>query len=304
MRLSLKTLVPALERGFERMRMICAYTDCPNQNILRCIPQTRVGIRVDNQWYCGADCLAAGARSTLAALASERVARMPRAPRLPLGLVLLSKGILNDEQLRAAAAHCRWSGEELDAALLRQGQVTEKQLTAARAVQWGCLGLAPEHTGRMVEIDLPRSILESCEAVPLHYSATGKRVLLGFVRRPDHGLLGAIERMTGCRAEPCFISSAEFSEQMERITFVPDYEESVVNDPGGLAPERMARTVARYAVRVAATAAAFTRCHDSIWARVSGKRGIADVVFYVREAGRTQSEIADYMESAAEAVAG
>ncbi len=302
MKLSLRSLMPAVDRGFERMRLVCASPECPSQSLMRCIPQTRVGIRVGGQWYCGADCFAAGARTSLAMLASPRVAQMPRLPRLPLGLVLLSKGHLTDEQLRVTASHCQWSGEELETALLRQGLVTEKQLTAARAAQWGCPMLAPERGGRMVEVDLPLSILAASEAAPLHYSATAKRILLGFARRLDHTLLDTIERMTGLRAEPCFISPTEFAEQMERVTFVPDYEETVAD--GLDAPERMARAVARHAVQVAATEAAFARCRDHVWARIAGKRGTADVIFHMREGARTLREFDSAGYHAEEVVAG
>jgi hypothetical protein len=191
----------------------------------------------------------------------------------------LSKGYLTTEQLRFATNRSQCLDECLEDTLVKYGAVTEKQLTAARSAQWGYPALAPGNVGQIVEIEIPKAVLKTCEAVPLHYSATAKRILLGFVSRVDHRFIESIEEMTRCRVEPCFITATEFAEQMEKVIVPPDYEEVVVNDPGS--PERMARTVGRTAVQVAATEATFSRWRNFVLARVVGKRGKTDIVFCV-----------------------
>jgi hypothetical protein len=44
---------------------------------------------------------------------------------------------------------------------------------------------------------------------------------MGFVFRVEHRLLLALEQVTGCKAEPCFITQTEFEEQMARLTMFP-----------------------------------------------------------------------------------
>jgi len=102
------------------------------------------------------------------------------------------------------------------------------------------------------------------------------------VHRVEHGLLQSIEQITGLRAEPCFITPADFAEQTERMRAVDGYQEVVVDDPG--TPAQMGRTLGGHAVEVQATEAGFARCKSSIWARIVGKRGIVDVVFATKNA--------------------
>jgi hypothetical protein len=249
---------------------------------MRYIPSGRAGIRVGQLWYCSVDCFAMAARTPLVEVSNRRLMEMPRIPRLSLGLAMLSKGYLTAEQLRTAVAESQWRGEKLEKTLTRLGLASEKQLTAARAAQWGYPVLAQEHIGHLVTVDIPLALLKYCSAVPLHYSVASKRILLGFAYRVEHSFLESIEQMTGCRPEPCFITPTDFVEQMERITTAPDYEEVVVDESD--TPERMARTLGRHAVQIAATEAGFTRCKNHIWVRLSGKRGKTDVIFRLKNA--------------------
>jgi hypothetical protein len=193
---------------------------------------------------------------------------------------MLSKGYLNDSQLRLALAESQLHGEELEAVLIRLGLASERQLTAARAAQWGYPVLGQERFGRMIESDIPFKLLRSCSAAPLHSSTAAKRLLLGFVYRVDHGLLNALEQMTGFRAEPCFIAPTEFAEQMERLTSVPAFEEVVFDDLK--TPAQMGKTVGGFAVEVGAREARFAHCRDYAWTRLSGKRQTVDLLFRIK----------------------
>ena len=249
---------------------------------MRSFPGGRRGIKVGERWYCGVDCFVESAQRKLYALSNRSVVEIPASPRLSLGLVMLSKGYVTAEQLRTASEQSRWGNENLDSTLIHLALATEKQITAARSAQWGYPVLAQEHIGHMVQSDIPPSLLQSCSAVPVHYSQAAKRVLLGFVFRVEHGLLRAVEQMTGCRVEPCFITPTDLQEQTERMTHVAGYHEVLVDDPGS--PEKMGRTLGRAAVEIAAEEAEFTECRDHIWVRLKGKRGVTDVIFRLEEA--------------------
>jgi hypothetical protein len=207
---------------------------------------------------------------------------MPHNPRLSIGLVMLSKGYLTDDQLRYAMTQSRMHGEDLETALIRLGLAGERQLTAARAAQWGYPILGPDRVGQPVEVDLPTVLLNACSAAPLHYSPAAKRFLLGFVYRVEYSLLQALEQVTDCRAEPCFVTPTDFSEQMVRVNAAPDYEEVVVDEIQ--TPAQMAKTVGGLAVEVAAREARFAQCRNYVWTRISGKRRTVDVLFRVKAA--------------------
>ena len=286
MKFSLGSVLPNVDRGWKSMYSVCALQTCRNTLLMRSI-QSRVGIRVDQHWYCSVDCFATAARKRFSMLLGASILEMPHHPRMSIGLVMLSKGYLTDDQLRFAMADSRLHGEELEAVLVRLGLASERQLAAARAAQWGYPILGQDLMGQPVEADIPPALLHACTAVPLHCSMAAKRFLLGFVYRVEHSLLNSLEQITGFRAEPCFITATEFREQMGRLTTVPGCEEVVFEDPNS--PVEMANMVAGFAVEVAAREANFAHCRDYAWTRLTGKRRKIDVLFRVKnatEAGR------------------
>ena len=265
------------------MKAECDLPTCHNTQLMRSIPGAKQGIRVGQQWYCCVDCFALAARVPLGELSRRRA--MENAAQSAVVArpgALHTKGFLTAEQLRMAEVAGRAQRRRAGAAsLIRQGLATEKQVVAARAAQWGCPALGQDYvglTGTMVRSDIPQSVLHACSAAPMHYSATGRRILLGFVSRVEYSVLEAIETMTGCRVEPCFITQTELDEQIERTVPMSDYKELVVDDPG--TPDKMARTLGRAAVEIrGARCRRFTRQKNFVWARLTGKRGKMDVVF-------------------------
>jgi len=297
MGLSIKSFVPGLDLGWDRTRATCAYSRCHNKQLMKCIPHARPGIRVGQLWYCSVDCFAMASEVPLAQLSTRRPHEIRRIPRLSIGLLMLQRKYLTAEQFQMALAQSHWSGEELEDTLIRLGFTGEKQITAARAAQWGYPVLSQEHIGHEVAAEIPRALLESCAAVPLHHSVVAKRILLGFTYRVEHSFLAAVEQMTRCRPEPCFICPTDFKMQMGRLAAAPDYQEIVIDDPG--TPERMSRTIGRQAVEVGATEAGFTRCKNSLWVRLSGKRGKTDVIFQLKNSAETVEENSELFEDTA-----
>jgi hypothetical protein len=282
MKLSLKSLLPARDLGWNRVRAVCGLSKCHNKLLMKYVPGNRIGIFVGAAWYCSPDCFAMASRTTLSSLSSETLVEMPRNPRLSLGLALLAKGYLDEDQLRLATLRSEREGQKLETTLIECGLVTEKQIAVGRSAQWGYPVLAQDFVSQNVEADLPLALLRAFSAVPLHYSRRAKRLVLGFVYRVEHSLLQAIEQMTGFRAEACFITPTELNEQIDRLTTIPGYEEAVVENPGAAA--QMARTLGGFAVEVSAREASFSKCNSWVWARMVGKRGTVDVVFALRNA--------------------
>ena len=297
----LKSLLPPLDLGWNRVRSRCGLRTCHNKLLMRPVPQQGAGIQVGENWYCSVDCFATAARAPLETLAKARIAEPASHPRLSLGLVMLSRGYLTEEQLRSATVRADRRGEDLETALRKLGLATDKQLAAARAAQWGCPVLADDCAALPVVADIPRTFLREFQAVPLHYSQQSKRLVMGFVQKMEHSLLGSIEEMTGCRAEACLLTPAEFYAQMDRVTFPPDYEEVVAEKPG--TPAQMAKTLGGVALEVTARAAAFVQCRSWVWARVTGKRRTIDVLFARTEAAAVALNRAEVLEFRPTAVA-
>ena len=273
-------LRPAAGRAWKNMRAVCSLQSCRNTLLIRSVPQRRTGINIGELWYCSVDCFLAAARARLTSLTDGRVTEMPHNPRLSIGLVMLSKGYLTDEELRYAMNQSQLHGEDLESALVRLGLAGERQLTAARAAQWGYPVLSQDRIGQAVEADIPQVLLNACSAVPLHHSPSAKRFLLGFVHRVEYSLLQSLEQISGFRAEPCFITPTDFAGQMERVSAAPSYKEVVIEDQK--TPAQMAKTVAGFALDIAADDATFAQCRNYVWTRLSSKRHTIDVLFRVK----------------------
>jgi hypothetical protein len=279
MRIQFGSILPGADRNWKSMYSVCALQTCHSTLLTRSI-QSRAGIVVGSLWYCSVDCFATATRQRFSMLSGTSVLEMPHQPRMSIGLVMLSKGFLTDDQLRNAMVESRLQGEELETVLVRLGLASERQLAAARAAQWGYPVLGQDYMGHPVESDIPPTLRHAYTAVPLHCSVAAKRLLLGFVYRVEHGLLNSVEQITGFRADPCFITPTEFREQKSHITIPPGCEEVVYEDPNS--PVEMANAVAGFAVEITAREANFAQCREYAWTRLTGKERRIDVLFRVK----------------------
>jgi hypothetical protein len=283
----LKSLLPSRDFGWNRVRSRCGLPGCHSKLLTRAVPQSRIGLHAGEQWYCSVDCFVSAVQKPLSTLAAGRLVEMQPNPRLSIGLALLSRGCLTEEQLRFATDTSRACGENLEKTLLRLGMAGEKQLAGARAVQWGYPALVQEIPQQTIIVEFPQTLMREFSAVPLHSSAQAKKLFLGFVHRVDHRLLQAIEQVTGCRPEPCFLTPAEYEEQLQRVAAPPNYEETVIREIS--TPERMARNLGGIASQAGARQVALARCKSHLWARVCGKQRIVDVLFPLRNLGGAQA---------------
>jgi hypothetical protein len=255
----------------------CASLQCPTILLSQSLSQSEVGIHVGERWYCSVDCFAQSSRDRFVSLSSGRVVEMPHQPRMSIGLVLLAKQLITDDQLRIALEKSQDAGTDITLILLEMGLVNELQIATARAAQWGHPFFGADRILQPIEGDMPAVLLNTASAAPLHYSSEAKRLVLGFVHRVDFSLLDVLEQMTGVRAEPCFITPTQHRGQMELFSAKPGYE--VVEYHDSFTPSQMARAIAGVAVDIRASEARFARHRNVVWTRLSGKRRSVDVLF-------------------------
>jgi hypothetical protein len=133
-----------------------------------------------------------------------------------------------------------------------------------------------------VDAELPLTLMKGFSAVPLHYSSRAKRLVVGFVYRVEHGLLHSLERVTGCKAEPCFITPTELHYQIERLEAARESREVILDN--SMTAAEVANVVGGLALDIRARDVSLSRCRDDVWMRLSGKRQMTDVLFRVRRA--------------------
>jgi len=280
MEIALKAFLPAIDRSWRSFRSTCHNPECHNTQLMRAIPGGRSGIQAGARWYCTIDCLVRGSQPLLGRFSRIRTTEEQRDPRMSLGLILVSRGRLSADQLRLAQRQSEERHESLEQALLRLSLVSQRQLTEARAAQWGYPALAIDRIGQRVEVNLPVQMLEEFSAAPVEVSLKANRIVIGFAFRVEHSLLDCVEKITQCRAVPCFISPDDVSLQLKQLSTERNYRSLILEDPS---QEEMMRAIGRSAVEVGATEVSFEHCRNLQLCRITGRKGTLDVLFRFNE---------------------
>lgn len=221
--------------------------------------------------YCRAECLElalvevfrrARPVSSHAATASHRV---------PLGLLLLSRGKITAEQLRAALAAQREAGEgKIGAWLQELGFVTESEVIAALARQWSCpvlrAGLGEIRASHFPLI--PALLLESFQMMPVDLVEATGTLLMAFSERIDYTALYAIEQMLGYHTEFCLVSPGALQQSLEDLAR-RRASKDVILDRAEDAAE-CAHIIGSYATKLHAEEIRMARCGRYLWVRLQG----------------------------------
>src|SRR5258708_23512350 len=230
---------PPRGRWWERLTCGCGGIDWPYAGkFWSAWVHESSAVEFEGRWYCSISCLKSAVafrvHSLLAGFRQER----PRAFRLPLGLLLISRGALSQEQLRLALHKQREIGRgRIGDWLLQLDMVTEEQLVHALRQQWACPIFPLDlHSANLSCGDLlPIPLLESACAVPAYASPDGRLVHLAFADCVDHTLLYAVEQMLGCRTVACVASPTAIAHMLDHLRRSVVREETsfdTVRDPG------------------------------------------------------------------------
>jgi len=234
-------------------------------------------------WYCNSECFTAAAEKKLSELLITGQEQVNHVSRMPLGLILIGRSLLTVEQLREATEEQKETGEEIGEILARHGFVSEKQVTGGRAVQWSCpVFSVPKHAIR-TGIQIPSVLIQLYSAIPLHYVPRTKHLLMGFVHGIEYGLLYAIEQMTGCSTQPCFVTPSDFQTQMQLKEQMQeqcgDTTPKELTFENVQTPAEMAQILCSHGVDIEADHVMMSRCREYIWARLKYGAKAVDLFF-------------------------
>ena len=189
--------------------------------------------------------------------------------RVPLGLLLLSRQQLTGTQLETALTAQRESGHgRIGEWLQTLGFVTEQQVLAALARQWSCPMLRPASAvpGLQRIPQIPVTLLEAYQVLPVSYVSATSTLHLAFGDRPDYTVLYAIERMLGCRTGACLALPGFVRAGLEPLATRRGENEMVF---AGLPDDReCARIVTSYCARLDATEIRLAACGSHLWIRL------------------------------------
>jgi hypothetical protein len=236
------------------------------------------GIALQGAWYCGAECFERAVRELLSRAVVESPPAEPAGHRIPLGLVLLSRGKITHPQLQAALEAQRVSGGGRIGEWLEDlGFVTGKQVTAALGLQWACPVLPGLASNWECAGLVPFHLLEQVGMVPVRYIAARRMLYVAFADGVHYPALYAIEQMLHCHTEPCLVERSVLEAQLAKLlehTRAPGF---VFEGPGGFA--EMGRTTTSYALKLGAREVRVSALSGLVWVRMEAPRAVTDLVF-------------------------
>jgi hypothetical protein len=277
---------PRRAKWWGRLLRHCAGVDCPHRGKLwpawlRKAP----GVDFEGRWYCEIGCLKPLLAFRVHTLLSSFLLERPRTHRVPIGLLLVNRGAISQEQLRDALRLQREAGRDrIGDWLLQMGAVTEHQLTAALGQQWGCPTFPLERqTAQLAWSDLlPLPLLEAACAVPAYASPDGRLLHLAFGERLDHTTLYAIEQMLGCRTLSSVAVASAVARVLDDLRRHAAKEETcfdTIRDP-----QEMTWIICSYADELKAAKISLARASGFIWVRFHRRKSARDLLFRISPA--------------------
>jgi hypothetical protein len=256
---------------------------CQKMLALRHLSARKAGIRMHDSWFCSSRCFRLAAEQEVKRLLKPAKRPAAHVERMPLGLDLVGHGLLTIEQLKKATDEQKITGGEISELLVRQGGVTEKQVTAIRAAEWGCPVFTVPKQSAPIEIHVPTTLMRLHSVVPVHHVVRTNLLLLGFVHSVEYELLYAIEQMTGCETKPCFLTLSDFRIQMrnreEALREAKDNPPREIEFENLQSPAEIARVLCVSGVEIEAEEALIGRCGEYLWGRLKSGATTVDLLF-------------------------
>lgn len=251
---------------------------CASRRLWRRLRWRNGGIRLHGAWYCGPQCFESAACLHLSRVVRDVPTDEPVHHRIPLGLLLLSRGEVTNAQLRSALEAQRSSGRERIGHWLEQlGFVTASQVTAALGLQWAC----PVLPAARLEADcaglIPYRLLERFRMVPVRLVAARKALYVAFSDGVHYPALYAIEQMLGYRTEACLIPGAVLETLLAQLDGQKGDQNFVFDGPSHAAD--MARITTGYALKLGVTGVRISVLSGYVWVRMEAERAIANLLF-------------------------
>ncbi|HUO25921.1 MAG TPA: hypothetical protein VMU61_09645 [Candidatus Aquilonibacter sp.] len=238
------------------------------------------GVFLQGRWYCSLDCFEVAITDVFRGLLRSPDEPLTRSSRVPIGLLLLGRGVITEADLKLALrAQKEEAPDRLGRLLIRLGIASAEDISAALAAQWGCafFPLEKDSGYRQCMHLLPRILLESCNMLPVHYLRENHDLFLAFSHDIDHTAVYSIERLLGGRTHPCVVTEQAMERAMEELRSSERRTEIVFDKHWE--PSEMARTIRDYALKLGAEELRLVRPRRYLWARLLAAGRPWDLLF-------------------------
>jgi hypothetical protein len=190
----------------------CAREECGRWRPGLLVRYARLGLRVDGEWFCSADCVAASTASRLRYAEAQTVAA--DRTTLRMGSLLVHQGVITADQLKIAARSRVASGLRLGAELTRLGYADAGAVLRALAAQAGVsyLGSVDVASVRSAPGGLCAEEVRALGVVPIRTSDDGVEpaVVVACAAPLPRAALSALTALTGYKTIPYLVSDEDF----------------------------------------------------------------------------------------------
>jgi Type II secretion system (T2SS), protein E, N-terminal domain len=209
--------------------------------------------------------------------------RQPRVQhRIPLGLLMLSRGQITARQLKQTLAAQKASENgRFGSWLLKLGFSTEQQITAALGRQWSCPVVSDSISLQVTWLSLiPLAMEESFHMVPVHYVENTKVLHVACADEIDYTMLYAVQRSLSYRTMPCLATASLLREALERARSIPRPSDLIFETCTDKL--EISRITANYVSRSRADHVRVVSCAGYVWARLECRSGAINLLFHNR----------------------
>jgi hypothetical protein len=258
-------------------RLSCNAPDCHGRRLWGRISDGAGSAQLHGRRYCFPACFEQELRRRFSEVRVPASRRSRPPHRVPLGLLMLSRGELSHEQLRRALEAQRQSGSgRIGEWIQKLGYVHEQQVTAALGAQWSCpvLRTLPAN---VAECKVPFQLLRRFRMAPVHYSRPTGVLHIAFAADIEYRALLAIEEILECKAEPCLADATALYTLLARMEEHGRGTDQAFEGVRG--PEEMTRITSSYAAKLGADDMRLVGCAEYFWVRIEGRKDSANLLF-------------------------
>lgn len=233
---------------------------------------------------CDLDCLQTAIEDHVQRLLANQPAHPPKQHRIPLGLLLLERGVITNEVLRASLKAQRESGKgKIGEWLVKSGELRQQEITAARSQQWSLpvFPMAGKRSYLECAALVPHALLEASRMIPVHFVKAARYLYVGFGDGVDYPALHALESMLECRAEACIADESGIDEVLEELRSRSRPTEVLFEERS--CPSEIAAIACSYAAKLAARTVRLVLCGDYLWMRLNPDSTPTDLLFRVSD---------------------
>jgi hypothetical protein len=251
----------------------CGYDPSIRQRLWRLTPS----VRLHGSVVCFPECLERELLRRLQHASTAPPREQVNSCRVPLGLLMLSRGELTSEQLHQALELQKKNGTGRIGEWLQQlGHARDVSVAAALASQWSCpvIKTVPAGVGSCT---IPFYLLKIFRMVPVHFSNDRRRLHMAFADKIEYRALLAIEQMMDCKTEACLTTRGELEVALGRMEEQTSRAEKFFE--GASDPAETTRIISSYVSTLNATEIRLASCGELLWARITGDEFCENLLF-------------------------